>query len=275
MSKQVSQPPGSSRELAQIKRKNTIPVKVGSLTIGGGSPVVVQEMTTSFTSDIEHTVEQIHQLEWMGCRLVRVSVPDEKSARAIKQINSRTEAAIVADIHFDYRLAVMAAENGADKLRLNPGNIGSEKKVSMVVDCARHRGIPIRVGVNSGSLRRDVIEKYGGAGSDAMVESALREVTVLEKNHFYDIVVSVKSPDIVLTVESNRKLSDKLSYPLHLGITEAGYGDAGMMRSAAGLGVLLLDGIGDTIRTSITSVDRSHNIKLCQDLLKNLGIPYC
>jgi (E)-4-hydroxy-3-methylbut-2-enyl-diphosphate synthase len=201
-------------------------------------------------------------------------VPCEEAAQAIGALKSGTDVLLVADIHFDYRLALLSVENGVDKLRINPGNIGSEHKVREVVCCAKEHGVPIRIGVNSGSLKRDLIEKYGGVTADALVESALNEVLLLERNGFERIVISIKAPDIDLTVRANRLLSEKVSYPIHIGITESGYGEAGIIRSVVGLGTLLLSGIGDTVRVSLTSRDRRDNIHICRKILQELSIPF-
>jgi (E)-4-hydroxy-3-methylbut-2-enyl-diphosphate synthase len=247
---------------------------VGDLVIGGGGPVVIQEMTSTSTSDIEKTISQIDGLAASGCRLIRVAVPDVEAANALHALKKRTDVCLVADIHFDYRLALLSIENGADKLRLNPGNIGSNRKVREVVSAARDRGVPIRIGVNSGSLQRDLIEKYGGITAEGLVESALAEVLLLEDSGFHEIVISIKASDIDLTIRANRILAEKVSYPIHIGITESGYADAGIIRSVVGLGTLLLDGIGDTIRVSLTSRDRSDNVTVCKHILQELSIPY-
>ncbi len=258
----------------EIRRKKTKEVKVGGLKIGGNNPVVIQEMTSTRTSDIDATVAQIHRLEENGCKLVRVSVLDIESARAVKQIKEQIKVPLVADVHFNYRLALLAIENGIDKLRINPGNIGGAHNIARVVSAAKERGIPIRVGVNSGSLEKSILKKYNGITAEGMVESALNEVALLEKHNFYDTVISLKASDIELTIESNKALTSRVSYPLHIGITESGYGEEGRIRSLVGLGILLLNGIGDTIRMSLTAPDRVENIRLCADLLEELGIAY-
>jgi (E)-4-hydroxy-3-methylbut-2-enyl-diphosphate synthase len=260
-------------KLKNIERKKTRSVRVGDLTIGGGSPVVVQEMTTTATTDIDKTLAQIRQLEQYGCRLIRVSVLDEESAGAIRELKKRVGIPIVGDVHFNYRLALKAMENGIDKLRINPGNIGSEKNLARVVSAAKERRIPIRVGVNSGSLQKDILDKYGGVSADALVESALHEVSLLEKHGFHDTVISIKAPSVELTVGSNRMLSSRVDYPLHIGITESGIGEEGKIRSIVGLGILLMDGIGDTVRISMTTSDRRENLRLCFKLLDALEIP--
>jgi len=261
-------------EIIRIKRKKTKEVRVGNLIIGGNHPVVVQEMTSTSTTDIDKTVKQILRLEDHGCKLIRVAVLDTASANAIKHIKGQVNIPVVADIHFNYRLALLAMENGIDKLRINPGNIGGPRNISIVVSAAKERGIPIRIGVNSGSLEKNLVRKYGGITAMGMVESALHEVSLLEKHNFYDTVISLKSSDIDLTVESNKILSSRVDYPLHIGITESGYGEEGKIRSIVGLGILLLNGIGDTVRISLMAADRVENICLCSQLLEELGIPY-
>ena len=261
-------------DLVTVHRRETLPVHVGDLVIGGNGPVVIQEMTSTATTDIEETVKQIHELSEAGCRLIRVAVPNEEAAAALRTLKGETDVCLVADIHFDYRLALLSIENGIDKLRLNPGNIGSERKVREVVTFAGERGVPIRVGVNSGSLQRDLVDKYGGITAEGLVESALHEVQLLERTGFQSIVISIKAPDIDLTIRANRLLAERVSYPIHIGITESGYGEAGIIRSVVGLGTLLLDGIGDTIRVSLTSRDRRENIRVCRKILQELSIPF-
>lgn len=262
------------QDLSRIERKKTREVRVGDLILGGDHPVLVQEMTSTSTVDIDKTVDQIHRLEAYGCRLIRVAVLDAASARAIRHIKEQIHIPIVADIHFDYKLALLSIENGVDKLRINPGNIGGERNISIVVSAAKERGIPIRIGVNSGSLEKGIIKKYNGVTADGMVESALHEISFLERHNFYDTVISIKSSDIDLTVESNKILSSKVDYPIHIGITESGYGEEGKIRSIVGLGILLLSGIGDTIRVSMMASDRLQNLELCNRLLDKLGVPH-
>ena len=261
-------------DLERIPRKKTRQVRVGGLPIGGDAPVVTQEMTSTRTSDIDATVGQIKMLEEDGCRLIRVAIPDEESARAVPEIKKRVSIPLVGDIHFDYRLALIAIENCIDKLRINPGNIGGKKKVAALASAAGERGIPIRIGVNSGSLERGLLKKYGGVTPEAMMESALGEVRLLEQHGFYDIVVSLKSPNIRLTVEANCLFSLRRDYPLHIGITESGLGEDGVVRSVVGLSILLLYGIGDTVRVSLTEEDRLVNFRLCRRVLEQLHIPY-
>jgi (E)-4-hydroxy-3-methylbut-2-enyl-diphosphate synthase len=261
-------------DLTTVHRRETIPVHVGDLVIGGNNPVVVQEMTSTSTTDIAKTIKQIQALTDVGCRLIRVAVPSEDAAAALQVLKRETDVPLVADIHFDYRLALLSIESGIDKLRLNPGNIGSERKVREVVASAREHAIPIRVGVNSGSLQRDLLNAYGGVTAEGLVESALQEVLLLERAGFQWIVISIKAPDIDLTVRANRLLSERVQYPIHIGITESGYAEAGITRSVVGLGTLLLGGIGDTVRVSLTSYDRTENIRVCRKILQELSIPF-
>lgn len=258
----------------KIERRKTKEIKVGSLTIGGGYPIVIQEMTWSPASDVEGSVRQIRELEDMGLRLVRVAVPDPESALSIKKIKNKIKIPIVADIQFDSRLALLAIEAGVDKLRINPGNIGSRRKLSTVVSAAKERSVPIRVGVNSGSLDKSIIRQFGGKTARAMVESALGEVALLERFGFYDIVISLKSTEIDLVVGANMEIAERVLYPLHLGVTEAGFGQDGMLLSLSGLSPLLMNGIGDTIRISLTNRNRLENITLCQKVLGMLHIPW-
>ena len=257
-----------------IKRKKTKAIKVGNITIGGNNPVVIQEMTNTYTANIDKTVRQIKDLEDFGVKLMRLAVPDIKSAQAIKEIKSQVDIPLIADIHFDYRLALIAIENGIDKLRINPGNIGNPKNIAKVASAAKERNIPIRIGVNSGSLDKNLLKKYGGVTSEGMVESALNEIFLLEKNDFYNIIISLKSSDVNMTVKANKLLSSKIDYPIHIGITESGYGEDGVIRSIVGIGILLSNGIGDTIRISLITQDRKENIKLCRDILEKFKIPY-
>jgi (E)-4-hydroxy-3-methylbut-2-enyl-diphosphate synthase len=258
----------------RIKRKETRPVRAGTVVIGGLAPVVVQEMTATSPSHLEGTLREIELLERRGCRLVRVALPDIEAARAVRALKERSGVALVGDVHFDERIALAAIESGIDKLRLNPGNIGNTRGVERIARAAKERGIPIRVGVNAGSLEKDILERYGGPGAEGMVESALRQVSLLEKCGFTDIVVSLKSSDVGTTVAANKLISSRVDYPLHIGVTEAGYGEHGSIRSALGLGALLLNGIGDTVRVSLTSGDRLENLALCERILDSLGIPH-
>jgi len=254
-----------------ISRKKTRRVCVGNVYIGGDAPVSIQSMTNTRTSDTEATIKQIKELEKAGCDIVRVAVPDMDAAFAIERIKREVSVPVVADIHFDYRLAITAMEKGADKVRINPGNIGSEEKVRSVVSCAKERGIPIRIGVNSGSLEKELLGKYGGVTPEALVESALRHVSILEKLNFHEIVVSLKASSVPLTIAAYRLMSEKVDYPLHLGVTEAGTVYYGTIKSAVGIGTLLAMGIGDTIRVSLTG-DPVDEIKAGRSILKSLGL---
>lgn len=246
-------------------------VKVGNILIGGGNDIIIQSMTNTPTIDVEKTVNQIKKLQEEGCQLVRVTVNTEEAAKKIKEIKEKIDIPLVADIHFDYRLALLAIENGIDKLRINPGNIGSDEKVEIVVKKAMEKGVPIRIGVNSGSLEKTILEKYGKPTSDAMVESALYHMRLLEKFNFTDIIISLKSSNVKMMVEAYRKLAKLCNYPLHLGVTEAGTAFQGTIKSAIGIGSLLVDGIGDTIRVSLTE-DPVEEIKVAKEILKVLGL---
>lgn len=243
---------------------------VGSVPVGGGAPVSIQSMTNTKTSDVKATVSQIKRLEQAGCEIVRVAVPDMQSAEAIGEIKSRTGLPIVADIHFDYELALKAVESGADKIRINPGNIGSEDGVKKVAEACRRASVPIRIGVNSGSLDREILEEYG-MNPEAMLKSAMGHVALLNKYDFDDICISVKSSDVSLTVAAYRLLDRETDYPLHLGVTESGTAYMGTVKSAVGLGALLLDGIGDTIRVSLTD-DPVEEIRAAKAILKASGV---
>ncbi|MGB5157444.1 flavodoxin-dependent (E)-4-hydroxy-3-methylbut-2-enyl-diphosphate synthase [Desulfobacterium sp. N47] len=255
----------------QIQRKNTRQVSVGGVKVGGMSPVSVQSMTNTFTSDIKATVAQIKRLEQAGCEIVRVAVPDKESAAAISSIKKRISIPLIADIHFDYQLAVASAEAGADGLRLNPGNIGGTKKIQKVVDCAKKYNIPIRIGVNAGSLEKDLLKKYNGATPGAMVESAIRNIEILRSLDFHEIKISIKASDVFRTVQAYRLLSQKTDFPLHVGVTEAGALFPGLVKSSLGIGMLLAEGIGDTIRVSLTR-DPVEEIRAGYEILKALEI---
>ncbi|MCX7695622.1 MAG: flavodoxin-dependent (E)-4-hydroxy-3-methylbut-2-enyl-diphosphate synthase [Caloramator sp.] len=254
-----------------MDRRNTKKIKVGNIFVGGDSPISVQSMTNTDTRDVIKTVEQIKRLQKEGCEIIRVAVPDFEAADAIKEIVKQIDIPLVADIHFDYRLAIKSVENGANALRINPGNIGSETRIKEVVDAAKFYAVPIRVGVNSGSLEKDILEKYKRPCPEALVESAMRNVEILEKYGFTDIVISVKSSNVKETVESYRLLSKNTDYPLHLGVTEAGTIYSGTVKSSIGIGALLLDGIGDTIRVSLTD-DPVEEIKLGKEILQACGV---
>ncbi|NLK69361.1 MAG: flavodoxin-dependent (E)-4-hydroxy-3-methylbut-2-enyl-diphosphate synthase [Clostridiaceae bacterium] len=254
-----------------IVRKKTNKVRVGDVFIGGDSAITVQSMTNTKTSDIKATASQIKSLEEAGCDIVRVAVPDIEAAMAIKEIKKQIQIPLVVDIHFDYRLALTAMENGADKVRINPGNIGSKDRVESVISCAKEREIPIRIGVNSGSLEKELLDRYGGITPAALVESALKHVYILEEHNFSDIVISLKASDVALTIAAYKLMSEKVPYPLHLGVTEAGTVYQGTIKSAVGIGSLIADGIGDTIRVSLTG-DPVEEIKAGKAILKSLGL---
>ena len=254
-----------------INRKKTREIKVGNISVGGGSPISVQSMTNTITSDVKSTVKQILSLEEAGADIVRVSCPDESSAKALKHIVKEVKVPIVADIHFHYKRAIEAAEMGASCLRINPGNIGSRDRVLEVVKAAKNNNCSIRVGVNAGSLDKSLLEKYKEPCPEALVESAKYNIKLLEDNEFFNFKISVKSSDIFLTVKAYKKLSEICSYPLHLGVTEAGSLFTGSIKSSIGIGQLLMDGIGDTIRVSLSS-DPVDEIKAGFEILKSLGI---
>jgi (E)-4-hydroxy-3-methylbut-2-enyl-diphosphate synthase len=255
----------------EIKRHSTRGITLGGIAIGHGAPVTVQSMTNTPTQDVAATVAQIHRLEAAGCEIVRAAVPDEDAARAIAGIKAQIGIPLIADIHFDHRLAVTAARNGADGLRINPGNIGGRDKVAKVVAVAKERGLPIRIGVNAGSLEKDLLKTHNGATAQAMVESAMRHVALLEKFDFHEIKISLKASDVPRTVEAYRLLASQMDYPLHLGVTEAGSLYAGTVKSALGIGMLLAEGIGDTLRVSLTR-DPVEEVRVGFDILKALGI---
>lgn len=252
-------------------RKKTKEVRIGNIYIGGNNPIAVQSMTNTDTKDIKKTVNQIRDLQNAGCDIVRVAVLDFEAANAIKEIKKEINIPIVADIHFNYRLAIEAIKNGADKIRINPGNIGGEDKLKLVADAAKDSGIPIRVGVNSGSLEKDILNKYGGVTAEGIVESALKSVSLLEKCGFYDIVISLKTSNVPLTIESYKLISEKVNYPLHVGVTEAGTSCSGTIKSSIGIGTLLYMGIGDTIRVSLTG-NPLEEVKVGKQILKSLGL---
>ena len=254
-----------------IKRKITRSVKVGNLLIGGGNNVVIQSMCNTDTRNVKETVAQIKRLEEAGCEMVRVAVPDMEAAKAIGKIKKEISIPLVADIHFDYRLALEAMEQGIDKVRINPGNIGSEEKIRAVVEKAKEKHIPIRIGVNSGSLEKDLLEKYGHVTPEALVESALKHVRILERYDFHDIVISIKASSVPFSIAAYSLLSQKVDYPLHVGITEAGTVWGGTVKSAVGIGSILAMGIGDTIRVSLTG-DPVEEIKAAKEILKSLEL---
>lgn len=254
-----------------MERKKTRNVKVGNIYLGGSNKIAVQSMTNTDTRDVEATVNQILKLEEAGCDIVRCAVPDEEASMAIKDIVERVHIPVVADIHFDYRLALNAIKSGISALRINPGNIGNIEKVKIVANAAKEKKIPIRIGVNSGSLQKDILNKYGRVCADALVESALEHVKILEDLDFYDIVISIKSSDVIMMIESYRKISKLVDYPLHLGVTEAGTVWRGSIKSSVGIGTLLCEGIGDTIRVSLTG-DPVEEIKVGKEILKSIGL---
>jgi len=254
-----------------IKRRQSTRIYVGDVPVGDGAPITVQSMTNTRTTDVEATVAQIRSLEKVGADIVRVSVPTMDAAEAFKLIKQQVSVPLIADIHFDYRIALQVAEYGADCLRINPGNIGKEDRIRSVVDCARDKGIPIRIGVNGGSLEKDIQMKYGEPTPEALVESAMRHVDILDRLNFDQFKVSVKASDVFLAVDSYRLLAQKIDQPLHLGITEAGGARAGSIKSAVGLGMLLAEGIGDTLRVSLAA-DPVEEIKVGFDILKSLRI---
>ncbi|AJA48112.1 4-hydroxy-3-methylbut-2-en-1-yl diphosphate synthase [Clostridium pasteurianum DSM 525 = ATCC 6013] len=253
-----------------MKRVNTKSVKVGNIYIGGSNRITVQSMTNTDTRNIEDTVNQILKLEEEGCDIVRCAVPDEEAADAIKTIVNRIHIPLVADIHFDYRLALKSIENGVSALRINPGNIGNVDKVKAVAKAAREKNIPIRIGVNSGSLEKNLLNKYKKVCADALVESALNHVNILENINFDDIVISIKSSNVMMMIDSYRKISEKIAYPLHVGVTEAGTVWRGTIKSSVGIGTLLCEGIGDTIRVSLTG-DPAEEIRVGKEILRAAG----
>ena len=254
-----------------MERRITKTVQIGDRVIGGGNPILIQSMTNTKTENVAATVEQIRRLTAVGCDIIRCAVPTMEAAEAIKEIKKQISIPLVADIHFDYRLAIAAIENGADKIRINPGNIGSEDRVKAVVDAAKERNIPIRVGVNSGSLEKDLVEKYHGVTAEGIVESALDKVKLIEDMGYDNLVISIKSSDVLMCVKAHELIADQTAHPLHVGITEAGTIISGNIKSAIGLGLILNQGIGDTIRVSLTG-DPLEEIKSAKLILKTLGI---
>ena len=252
-------------------RDNTKVVSIGDRKIGGGNPILIQSMTNTKTEDVEATVAQILELEAAGCEIVRCTVPTLEAAKALKEIKKQIHIPLVADIHFDYKMAIAAMENGADKIRINPGNIGSSEKIKAVVDTAKSRNIPIRVGVNSGSLEKELVEKYHGVTAEGLVESALDKVRIIEDFGYDNLVISIKSSDVMMCVKAHELLAPVCPYPLHVGITESGTLLAGNIKSSIGLGLILSQGIGDTIRVSLTG-DPVEEIKSAKLILKTLGL---
>ncbi len=252
-------------------RQQTKVITIGDRKIGGGNPILIQSMTNTPTQDVEATVAQILRLEQAGCEIIRCTVPDEAAALALAKIKKQIHIPLVADIHFDYKMAIAAMENGADKIRINPGNIGGREKVAAVVETAKERGIPIRVGVNSGSLERELVEKYHGVTAEGIVESALDKVGIIEDCGYDNLVISIKSSDVMMCVRAHELLAEKTRYPLHVGITEAGTVTSGNIKSAVGLGIILNQGIGDTIRVSLTG-NPVEEIKSAKLILRTLGL---
>ena len=253
-----------------MRRKSRV-VKIGKIAVGGDNPVAVQSMTNTDTRDVAATVRQIERMEQAGCEIIRVAVLDEDAALAIREIKNNIDIPLVADIHFDHKLALLSVASGADGLRINPGNIGSRTKVQTVVDACRERKIPIRIGVNSGSLDKDMLDKYGGICPAAMVDSALEHIRILEDMDFREIKISLKSSSVLLSMEAYRMIADKVDYPLHIGITEAGTKDRALIKSALGVGLLLYEGIGDTVRISITA-DPVDEVWAAYEILRALGL---
>lgn len=254
-----------------MERKKTREIQIGNRVIGGNHPILIQSMTNTKTEDVAATVDQIRRLTAAGCDIIRVAVPTMEAAEAITEIKKQIEIPLVADIHFDYRLAIAAMEHGADKIRINPGNIGSVDRVRAVVDVAKERNIPIRVGVNSGSLEKDLVEKYHGVTAEGIVESALDKVRMIEDMGYRNLVISIKSSDVMMCVKAHELIAEKTDYPLHVGITESGTIISGNIKSSIGLGLILSQGIGDTIRVSLTG-DPLEEIKSAKLILKTLGL---
>ena len=252
-------------------REHTKVIKIGDRVIGGGNPVLIQSMTNTKTEDVRATVKQIQELAAAGCDIIRCAVPTFEAAKALAEIKKEISIPLVADIHFDYRLAIAAIENGADKIRINPGNIGSRSRVQAVVDAAKERQIPIRVGVNSGSLEKELVEKYHGVTAEGIVESALDKVHLIEEMGYDQLVISIKSSDVLMCARAHELIADKTDYPLHVGITEAGTLFSGNIKSAVGLGIILYQGIGDTIRVSLTG-DPLEEVRSAKRILKTLGL---
>ena len=252
-------------------RDNTKVVKIGDRVIGGGNPILIQSMTNTKTDDVKSTVEQILRLEDAGCELIRCTVPTLACAEALADIKKQIHIPLIADIHFDYKMAIAAMENGADKIRINPGNIGGEENIAKVVSVAKERNIPIRVGVNSGSLEKNLVEKYGGVTAEGLVESALDKAAMIEKHDYDNLVISIKSSDVLMCARAYELIADKTKYPLHVGITEAGTVLSGNIKSGIGLGIILYQGIGDTIRVSLTG-DPVEEIKSAKIILRTLGL---
>ena len=254
-----------------MNRDNTKVIKIGDRVIGGGNPILIQSMTNTKTEDVEATVAQILRLEEAGCEIIRCTVPTMEAALALKEIKKQIHIPLVADIHFDYKMAIAAMENGADKIRINPGNIGSIVRIKAVGACAKERNIPIRIGVNSGSLEKELVEKYNGVTAEGIVESALDKVKIVEDLGYDNLVVSIKSSDVMMCAKAHELIAEKCKYPLHVGITESGTVFSGNIKSSVGLGIILSQGIGDTIRVSLTG-DPVEEIKTAKLVLRTLGL---
>lgn len=254
-----------------MKRMITRKIKIGNNYIGGDAPITIQSMTNTDSKNIDETVNQINRLQKVGCEIVRMAIYDKECALAITEIKRQINVPLVADIHFDYRLAILSIENGIDKLRINPGNIGSISKVKYLIASAKEHNIPIRIGVNAGSLKEETLRKHGGITTLGMIENVIEHINILEENNFDDIVISIKASNVLQTLDCYRTISKKFNYPLHLGVTEAGFGNSGIVKSSLGIGCLLLDGIGDTIRISLTG-DPVAEISVAKDILNSIGI---
>lgn len=253
-------------------RKETKKIKIGNITIGSNNNIVIQSMCNTKSEDVDKTVDSILELEKEGCELIRIAIPNEISAKNIELIKSKIHIPLVADIHFDYKLAIMSAERGIDKIRINPGNIGEESKVKQVIDICKKKNIPIRVGVNSGSISKEILKKYNNKiTDDAILESLDNEIKILEKNDFYDIVISVKSSNVLSCINCYKKVAEKYNYPLHIGITEAGTSFGGTIKSSVGLGILINEGLGDTMRVSLSDTP-INEIRVAKQILKTLGL---
>lgn len=252
-------------------RHKTKEIQIGKVTIGGTNPIAIQSMTNTKTEDVKATVSQILQLEKAGCEIIRCAIPTMEAAKSLEEIKKQIHIPLVADIHFDYRLAIAAVEHGADKIRINPGNIGSNERIKAVVDCCKERQVPIRVGVNSGSLEKNLVEKYGGVTARGLVESALDKVSIITDMGYDNLVISIKSSDVLMCVAAHELIAKKTNYPLHVGITESGTLLSGNIKSSVGLGIILHEGIGDTIRVSLTG-DPVEEVKSARLILKTLGL---
>jgi len=252
-------------------REQTKKIKIGNVWVGGGSPIAIQSMTNTKTDDVKATVEQIHALEEAGCEIIRCTANTQEAAKAFREIKKEISIPLVADIHFDYKLAILAMENGADKIRINPGNIGSRERIKAVVDCAKEHAVPIRIGVNSGSLEKELVEKYHGVTAEGLAESALDKIKIIEDMGYSELVISIKSSDILICAKAHEIVAEKTNYPLHVGITESGTLYAGNIKSAMGLAMILSQGIGDTIRVSLTG-SPLEEIKSAKYILRNLSL---